>query len=135
MFDPDEVFPIKNGTKINLLSWKTQKYLNSHTVAAPVSKDLLEVTGYINHNVGMEPELIWEVILPPPAEVWMRDLVGVQLRHVNSGRMLTVTGKKYPDDDWGEKMREVAGARSGVGNNKWKVGFYRTPNYGEKKKT
>ena len=57
MFDPDEVFPIKNGTKINLLSWKTQKYLNSHTVAAPVSKDLLEVTGYINHNVGMEPEV------------------------------------------------------------------------------
>ena len=63
----------------------------------------------------------------------MRDLVGVQLRHVSSGRMLTVTGKKYPDDDWGEGMGEVAGARAGVGNNKWKVGFYRTPNYGENK--
>ena len=51
------MFPIKNGAKVNLLSWTHQKYLNSHTVAAPVSKDLLEVTGYINHNVGMEPEV------------------------------------------------------------------------------
>ena len=57
MFDPSQVFPIKNGEKINLLSWTKKKYLNSHTVAAPVSKDLLEVTGYINHNVGMEPEV------------------------------------------------------------------------------
>ena len=57
MFDPAQVWPIKNGAKINLLSWTQKKYLNSHTVAAPVSKDLLEVTGYINHNVGMEPEV------------------------------------------------------------------------------
>ena len=57
MFDPDLVFPIKNGERINLLSWTEQRYLNSHTVAAPVSKEQLEVTGYINHNVGMEAEV------------------------------------------------------------------------------
>ena len=51
------MFPIKNGDKIDLLSWTTKNYLNSHTVAAPMSKRLHEVTGYINHNVGMEPEV------------------------------------------------------------------------------
>ena len=43
---------------INLLSWSEARYLNSHTVAAPVSKGLHEVTGYINHDVGMEAEVI-----------------------------------------------------------------------------
>ena len=58
MFDPDNEFPIKNGEKINLLSWTEPRwYLNSHTVAAPISKNLLEVTGYVNHNVGMEAEV------------------------------------------------------------------------------
>jgi dolichyl-phosphate-mannose--protein O-mannosyl transferase len=104
------VFPIKNGDKIDLLSWTTKNYLNSHTVAAPMSKRLHEVTGYINHNVGME---------------------GVQLRHVKAEKSLTVTGKTYPDGSWGDGMKEVAGAKPMVGNNKWKVGFNRIPNYGE----
>ena len=76
-------------------------------------------------------QLLWEVILPPPAKVWSVDLGGVQLRHVKSGRLLTVTGKRYPDDDWGEGMGEVAGGKSGVGSSQWRVGFFRTPNYGE----
>ena len=57
------MFPIKNGDKIDLLSWTTKNYLNSHTVAAPMSKRLHEVTGYINHNVGMEPEVSGKLYL------------------------------------------------------------------------
>ena len=58
MFDPNFVFPIKQGDKVNLLNWKEKTYLNSHNVAAPISKKLHEVTGYVNHDVGMEPEVI-----------------------------------------------------------------------------
>ena len=76
-------------------------------------------------------QLIWEVILPPPAKVWLVDMEGVQLRHVKTGKFLTVTGKTYPDGSWGDGMKEVAGAKPMVGNNKWKVGFNRIPNYGE----
>jgi dolichyl-phosphate-mannose--protein O-mannosyl transferase len=58
---------------------------------------------------------------------------GVQIRHVKTGKILTVTDKKYPDEDWGQGMREVAGANPRVGNNKWKVEFNRVPNYGRKR--
>ena len=75
-------------------------------------------------------QLIWEVVLPPPAKVWLVDMEGVQLRHVKTGKFLTVTGKTYPDGSWGDGMKEVAGAKPMVGNNKWKVGFNRIPNYG-----
>ena len=76
-------------------------------------------------------QLKWEVVLPPPAKVWLVDMEGVQLRHVKTGKFLTVTGKTYPDGSWGDGMKEVAGAKPMVGNNKWKVGFNRIPNYGE----
>ena len=69
----------------------------------------------------------------PPATVWLEDLDGVQLRHVQTGKMLTVTDEAYPDEDWGGGMREVAVAKPGVWNSRWKVGSYRFPNYGEKK--
>ena len=58
MFNPESPTLINNGDRINLLSWTEKKFLNSHLVAAPVSKTLLEVTGYINHDVGMEAEVI-----------------------------------------------------------------------------
>ena len=70
--------------------------------------------------------------MPPPATVWLVDMEGVQIRHVKTGKMLTVTDKTYPEGDWGEGMKEVAGAKPMVGNNKWKVGFNRIPKYGEK---
>ena len=79
-------------------------------------------------------QLIWEVILPTPAKVWLVDMQGVQIRHVKTGKLLSVTDKTYPDGSWGDGMKEVAGAKPMVGNNKWKVGFIRIPNYGEKNK-
>ena len=68
--------------------------------------------------------------MPPSEKLWLVDMEGVQIRHVTTGQLLTVTNKTYPDGDWGEEMKEVAGADLMLGNNKWKVGFYRIPSYG-----
>ena len=70
--------------------------------------------------------------MPPPAKVWLVDMEGVQLRNVKTGKLLSVTDKTYPDESWGDGMKEVAGAKPMEGNNQWKVGFNRIPNYGEK---
>ena len=57
------------------------------------------------------------------------DMEGVQIRHVNTGKLLSVTDKKYPEGDWGEGMAEVVGTKKAIGTDKWKVGFTRIPNY------
>ena len=46
-FDPDQPFPLLLGTRINLVNWEQDRYLNSHAVAAPLSKTKQEVTGYV----------------------------------------------------------------------------------------
>ena len=67
--------------------------------------------------------------MPAKAEVWHVDMEGVQLRHVKTGKLLSVTDKRYPEGDWGEGMAEVVGTNKASGRNKWKVGFNRIPNY------
>ena len=75
-------------------------------------------------------QIVWEVILPAPAEVWLGEMEGVQLRHVKTGKLLAVTKEKYPQGDWGEGMSEVVvGAQNPVDANKWKIGFHRLPRY------
>ena len=80
-------------------------------------------------HVLMLFQIVWEVILPAPSEVWQMDTNGVQLRHVKTGKLLAVTKKKYSEGDWGDGMGEVAGAKSHIGSNKWKVGFTRVPEF------
>ena len=58
IYDPKVQKTLKHGDRVSLLNWKQKKYLNTHKVAAPISKKLTEVTGYINYNIGMEAEVI-----------------------------------------------------------------------------
>ena len=57
-FDPDEHIPIRNGDLVQLLSWGPYRQLNSHDVVAPISISVQEVSGYIDHHVGMDPEVM-----------------------------------------------------------------------------
>ena len=54
----DEKIPIKNGDRIKLLSWGPYRLLNSHDVSAPISRRNQEVSGYIDHQIGMKQEVI-----------------------------------------------------------------------------
>jgi hypothetical protein len=52
---------IRNGSLVFFSNWghtsAQQVLLNSHTVAAPLSRTQQEVSGYINYNIGMEPDV------------------------------------------------------------------------------
>ena len=71
-----------------------------------------QVSGYVNYNIGMEPDVsgcwidrwmdektkniphqvVWRVILPPGEEFWrVGSDAGVRLQHVTTGKFLTVT--------------------------------------------
>ena len=47
-------------------------------------------------------------MLPPPAQVWNVAMKGVQLVHLSTGKILTVTDNRYPG--WGDNMTEVVTA-------------------------
>ena len=55
----------------------------------------------------------------------------VQLVHVSTRKILSVTGEKYPA--WGENMTEVVTAKADkmVGDNKWTADFIRYPKYSQ----
>ena len=130
-YDPDDNEVLKNGTKISLLSWQYISKLNSHNVAAPMTSNRQEVSGYVNYKKGLRPDTTWELILPDGSEVWYED-VEVMLRHVTTGSYLTVTDKMYPED-WGEGLNEVIGSSSqtDLPSLRWRVVLSRPPSGGK----
>ena len=129
-YDPDDNEVLKNGTKISLLSWQYISKLNSHNVAAPMTSNRQEVSGYVNYKKGLRPDTTWELILPDGSEVWYED-VEVMLRHVTTDSYLTVTDKMYPED-WGEGLNEVIGSSSktDLPSFRWRVVHSRPPSGG-----
>ena len=120
-YDPDDVKSIKNGTKISFVSWATHNKLNSHLVAAPITKTKQEVSGYISYkNGGLKEESKWELVLPDGSDTWFED-IEFKLRHSTSGRYLGVTDNFYPEEwEWGEGMKEVV-AESPKTASTWRV--------------
>ena len=70
-------------------------------------------------------------MLPGTAQVWTVGMKDVQLVHVSTRKVLSVTGERYPD--WGENMTEVVTAKADkmVGDNKWTADFIRYPKYSQ----
>ena len=117
-----------------------------------------KVSGYVNYNIGMEPEVrkwrkntkrlkkqeIWTVLLPPGDDVWRIGDQGVRLQHASTGKILTVTrcssfcflshfsSNDYPES-WGEGMHEVVAAEPNQKEEgtQWTVNFFQIPNMGE----
>ena len=60
LHNPEEPVVIRNNSRVSLNSWsrgRREVQLNSHNVAAPLSRTQQEVSGYINYNIGMEPDV------------------------------------------------------------------------------
>ena len=117
-----------------------------------------KVSGYVNYNIGMEPEVrkwrkntkrlkkqeIWTVLLPPGEDVWRIGDQGVRLQHASTGKILTVTrcssfsfsshfsSNDYPES-WGEGLHEVVAAKPNQKEEgtQWTVNFFQIPNMGE----
>ena len=66
--------------------------------------------------------------MPRHEDVWTVGMKGVQLVHVTTRKILTVSDNKYPD--WGENMTEVVTTEDNrILVNKWTVDFIRYPKY------
>jgi len=137
IYEPDSPVVIRQNASIYLISWSLSPggaLLNTHTVAAPFSKNSQEVSGYVNYNIGMEPDVVWRVILPPGENFWrVGSETGVRLQHVTTGKLLTVTSHRYPEP-WGEGMREVIAASASVGDGAkagWTINYYQLPDMAE----
>jgi len=136
-YEPDSPVVMQQNASICMTSWSRSRssgrlMLNTHTVAAPLSKRSQEVSGYVNYNIGMEPEVIWRVILPPGEDFWRVGPAsgGVKIQHVNTGKFLSVTNHRYPEP-WGEGMREVVALKDDASSSLWAINFYQLPDMAE----
>ena len=72
----------------------------SHDVAAPATPECQEVSAYINHNISMPAQDLWQVkILGQEADdpVWHAIQSQVHLIHVGTKAALSLTGVQLPD--------------------------------------
>ena len=105
--------------------WVHGNHLNSHNVMAPISETYTEVSGHVQYKRGLEPHVSWQVI---PKCATCREM---RLRHVDTGRYLSVTQNIYPRD-WGGELLEVAGLKVGSRGepdqaSEWEIVFSRQP--------
>ena len=84
------------------------------------------MSGFLRYRRGLAEQLDWELVTPDAEAVWWED-VRVRLRHVSTGKFLSVTEHLLPE--WGGGTREVAGASS-TDASYWRVGFSRPPRAG-----
>ncbi len=57
-----EASPVRNGDVIELVHVGTERLLNSHDVAAPLSPALQEVAAYVNYSAQFIPYLHWQLV-------------------------------------------------------------------------
>ena len=118
---------IKNGSILHINNFKYKTDLNSHDVLAPMSPSKYEVSGYVKYRSGLKPESDWELVLADTEAMWWENIT-LRLRHVKTGKFLSVTDHLLPDT-WGEGMREVVGSSSNKASY-WSVTFSRRPRAG-----
>ena len=118
---------IKNNSILQFNNFKFSTNLNSHNVAAPESSNKYEVSGYVKYRSGLKPESDWELVLADTEAVWWENIT-LRLRHVKTGKFLSVTDHLLPDT-WGEGMKEVVGSSSNKASY-WSVTFSRRPRAG-----
>ncbi|XP_015249301.1 PREDICTED: protein O-mannosyl-transferase 1 isoform X3 [Cyprinodon variegatus] len=100
--------PVRHGDVIQLVHGMTSRLLNSHDVAAPMSPQAQEVSGYIDFNVSMAAQNLWRVDIynrEAESEVWKTIRSEVRLVHVNTSAVLKLSGVALPD--WAFHQLEV----------------------------
>lgn len=99
---------IKDGDLVQLVHGLTGKMLNSHDVASSMSPYSQEVSCYVDHNISMPAQNVWQVHLINPQETnghWHTINSRLQLIHLNSSLALRYSGRQLPD--WGFHQHEI----------------------------
>jgi dolichyl-phosphate-mannose-protein mannosyltransferase len=103
---------IKDGDLIQLVHGLTGRTLNSHDVASAMSPFSQEVSCYVDHNISMPAQNVWQIKLSNPKETnyhWHTINSKIQLIHYNSSLALRFSGRQLPD--WGFHQHEVVADR------------------------
>lgn len=99
---------IRHGDVVQLLHGITSRALNSHDVAAPVTPQAQEVSCYIDYNVSMPAQNLWQVEIvnrDSDDATWDSIRSLVRLIHVDSNSALRYSGRQLPS--WGFNQHEV----------------------------
>eukprot|EP00794_Sanderia_malayensis_P020305 gene20305-22297_t len=109
LFDPTApVEYVKDGDIVRIEHIATRRNLHSHNEKAPLTKNLLQVSGYGEEGRGDENDNWRFVIVSSPGadQIIQTVLTKFKLIHVNTGCALGETDKTLPK--WGWEQREMA---------------------------
>lgn len=104
----EPIYRIKDGDLVQLVHGLTGRTLNSHDVASAMSPYSQEVSCYVDHNISMPAQNLWQIRLTNPHETnrfWHTLNSRIQLVHHNSSLALRFSGRQLPD--WGFHQHEV----------------------------
>eukprot|EP00731_Ephydatia_muelleri_P024850 Em0016g1121a len=130
----NDTSPVKNNDTIELVHVASNKLLNSHDVAAPLTPVNQEVAAYINYSAQFVPYLHWRLDVPSsgPGDLifWSPGQpLKLKLIHEQSKQALGSTGKRLPE--WGAQQYEVATDRAVEGGHTtWQVDTITPPALG-----
>lgn len=99
---------IKDGDLVQLVHGISGRTLNSHDVASAMSPYSQEVSCYVDHNISMPAQDVWQVRLSNPQDTsghWHTINSQLQLIHLNSSLALRFSGRQLPD--WGFHQHEI----------------------------
>ncbi|GMK59386.1 hypothetical protein CspeluHIS016_0704010 [Cutaneotrichosporon spelunceum] len=115
--NPDQIRYLKDGDVIRLVHSATDRQLHSHPLAAPVTKEHWEVSGYGNQTIGDEQDhWIIEVVDDTHRKRKASDgrihalTTRMRIRHKNLGCYLRAANEVLPQ--WGFKQVEVSCAKT-----------------------
>ncbi|XP_028312226.1 protein O-mannosyl-transferase 1 isoform X4 [Gouania willdenowi] len=100
--------PVRHGDVIQLVHGTTSRLLNSHDVAAPISPQAQEVSGFVDFNVSMTAQDLWRLDIAnreAESESWKSISSEIRLIHVNTSAGLKLSGSALPA--WGFHLMEV----------------------------
>jgi len=103
---------IKDGELIELIHGITGRPLNSHDVASAMSPYSQEVSCYVDHNISMPSQTVWQVKLQNPQDTaghWHTINSFLQFIHLNSSLALRFSGRQLPE--WGFRQHEIVADR------------------------
>lgn len=99
---------IRDGDLVQLVHGMSGRTLNSHDVASAMSPYSQEVSCYVDHNISMPAQDVWQVRLSNSHDTngyWHTINSQVQLIHFNSSLALRFSGRQLPD--WGFHQHEI----------------------------
>ena len=102
--------PVFNKDIILLQHVPSGRFLNTHDVAAPISRYKQEVSCYVDHNASFPTNFEWKVKILDDSSSdspWLNLHSYVLLQHLDTEAFLTASGVLLPS--WGKGCNEIVG--------------------------